>query len=47
MTGPDDPGGPGLWRVFLGFLAFCLVIGLLFGLVAYGVVQGVFGALAA
>jgi hypothetical protein len=40
---PDDPS---LWRLLLGFLAFCLAVGLLFGLVAYGLVQEVFAALA-
>ena len=38
---------PSLWRVLMGFLVFCLVVGLLLGLVAYGLVQEVFGAIAA
>jgi hypothetical protein len=42
----EDPDNPSLWRVLLGFLVFCLVVGLLFGLIAYGVVRGVFDAIA-
>jgi hypothetical protein len=42
----EDPGGRSLWPLLLGFLLFCVLVGVLFGLVAYGVVRGVFNAMA-
>jgi hypothetical protein len=45
----EDPDGPSprLWPALVGFLVFCLAVGLLFGLLAYRLIQEVFGAMAA
>ncbi|GAA3388290.1 hypothetical protein [Cryptosporangium minutisporangium] len=40
-----EPTDRSLWYVLVGFLVFCVVVGLLFGRIAYGVVQTVLGAM--